>query len=269
MDGMAGQLGRSRDLGQDPTVRAKESKLAVRLSIELVALLVDGAMVPATEQRKIRERGGASIGPVTDVMALAEAHPAAREATAAVAMVKRAPYRGRDRAGPGRDLDRAAGPAVLHGQAARVARQAPGRFRGNVRAVLEQRPFPEWPRESGPAPWRTRALRWPGHGPDVAALRARAPRGRARAPRPGQAPRARRARRRRSGNRCSIRLARRTRGSGRGGGQSRRRGERTARRSRRRVDPASACAWRALLLRERLYTRVSEALLGHDRSRSR
>src|SRR5262245_58079200 len=61
--GIAGYFGRSRDFRQDPTVRAAESTLAAGQSIEPIALLVDGAMVPATEQRKIRERGGASIGP--------------------------------------------------------------------------------------------------------------------------------------------------------------------------------------------------------------
>src|SRR5262245_43244066 len=108
VDDITRRLRRRWDLGQAPAIRSVESKLGVGLSIQLVALLVDGAMVPATEQRKIRERGGASVGPVTDVMALAEANPAAREATAAVAMVERAPYRRRDRAGAGRDLDRAA-----------------------------------------------------------------------------------------------------------------------------------------------------------------
>ena len=78
------------DLGQDLAVRAAESKLAIRLSIELVSLLMDGAMVAAAEQSEIRERGGAAVGPVTDVMALAEADAAAREAAAAVSVVERA-----------------------------------------------------------------------------------------------------------------------------------------------------------------------------------
>jgi hypothetical protein len=80
-----------RDLGQKPAVRPAEAKLAVGLSIELVALLVDGAMVPTTEQGQIRERRGASLCPVTDVMSLAESRSAAREAAAAVAMMKRPP----------------------------------------------------------------------------------------------------------------------------------------------------------------------------------
>jgi len=55
---------RTRDLGQKSAIRATEPKLAVGLSLELVALLVNGAVVPPTEQGKIRERGGASLGPV-------------------------------------------------------------------------------------------------------------------------------------------------------------------------------------------------------------
>jgi hypothetical protein len=80
-----------RDVRQRPAVRPAESKLAIRLSIELVALFVDGAVMPATEQREIRERRGPSVGPVTDVVALAEPNPAARETAAAVAMVEGPP----------------------------------------------------------------------------------------------------------------------------------------------------------------------------------
>jgi len=89
LDGIAEHLRRSRDLGQEPAVGATELELAIRLSIELVALFVDRAMVPATEQGEVRERGGAAVSPVTDVMALAKADAAAREAAAAVAMMER------------------------------------------------------------------------------------------------------------------------------------------------------------------------------------
>src|SRR5688572_2819010 len=80
LHGIAVYLRRRRDLGQKLAVRTAEPKLAVRRSIELVALLVNSAVMPATEQRKIRERGGAPLGPVTDVMPLADTNPAAREA---------------------------------------------------------------------------------------------------------------------------------------------------------------------------------------------
>jgi len=89
LHGIVGHRRRRRDLGQESAVRATESKLAVWLSIELVTLFVDRAVVSATEQGEIRQRGGAALRPVTDVMALAEPDPAAREAAAAVAVVKR------------------------------------------------------------------------------------------------------------------------------------------------------------------------------------
>src|SRR5437016_3368046 len=95
-------------------------------------------MVPATEQGQIRERGGPAVGPVANVMALPEADSAARETTAAVSVMQRAPERWRNRAGPGRHLDDSTVDTVLHHHAARVARQALRRFRGNARAVLEE-----------------------------------------------------------------------------------------------------------------------------------
>jgi hypothetical protein len=88
LHGIAGHFRRRRDLGQKPAVRATEAKLAVGLSIELVALLVDGAVVPATEQSEIRQRGGAALRPVTDVMPLADPDSAAWEAAATVAVVE-------------------------------------------------------------------------------------------------------------------------------------------------------------------------------------
>jgi hypothetical protein len=87
--GIAWHRGSRRHLGQQPAVRASEAKLAIRVSIDLIALLVDGAVVAATEQGEVRQRGGASLGPVTDVMALADRHSAAGDAAAVVSMVQR------------------------------------------------------------------------------------------------------------------------------------------------------------------------------------
>lgn len=53
LHGIAAQFRRRRDLGQKPAVRTEEPKLAVRLSIELVALLMNGAVMPAAEQSEI------------------------------------------------------------------------------------------------------------------------------------------------------------------------------------------------------------------------
>jgi hypothetical protein len=77
------------------------------------------------------------MGPVPEVMALAEPHSAAREAAAPVAMVERSPDCRGDRPGPCVDLYDAAVPAVAHDDPARVARQALGRSSWNAGAVLE------------------------------------------------------------------------------------------------------------------------------------
>jgi hypothetical protein len=105
-----------------------EPKLAVGLSLELVALLVNGAVVPPTEQGEIRERGRASLGPVTDVMALAESHPAPRETAAAVSVMERPPKRRGDRPRPSGDLHHTPVDTMPHHHPARIARQAPRRF---------------------------------------------------------------------------------------------------------------------------------------------
>jgi len=91
VDGIVSHLRRRGDVWQWPAVRAAEAKLAVGLSIDPVALFVDGAVVPATEHREIRQRGGTTLRPVTDVVALSESNPTAREAAAAVAVMERPP----------------------------------------------------------------------------------------------------------------------------------------------------------------------------------
>jgi hypothetical protein len=91
LDRIRGHRGRPRDVGQEPAVRPPEPERAVGLSIDLVALLVDRAVMPATEEREVRERGRATLRPVPDVMPLAEREPAAREAAAPVSRVERSP----------------------------------------------------------------------------------------------------------------------------------------------------------------------------------
>jgi hypothetical protein len=48
-DGIAGDRRQSWAFGQRPPIGAKKSQLAVGLSFDLVALLVDGAMMPTTQ----------------------------------------------------------------------------------------------------------------------------------------------------------------------------------------------------------------------------
>src|SRR2546427_12342638 len=50
-DRIGGHLGRRWDLGQGSAIRPAEPKRAVELAMDSVALLVDRAVMPATEQR--------------------------------------------------------------------------------------------------------------------------------------------------------------------------------------------------------------------------
>ncbi len=135
------RIGRHRrwrwDLGQGPTVRPPEPQRVVGQSLELISLLVDRAMVAATEQREICQGSRAALRPVAHVMALPDPHVAAREATAPVAMQQRPPQGWRNRPGPGPDLHQPPFGVVPHHHPARVTGQAPGRFRGNVAALFQ------------------------------------------------------------------------------------------------------------------------------------
>jgi hypothetical protein len=128
LDRIGGHRGRRRDVGQQPAIWSPELKRTVGLSLDLIALLVHGAVVPATEQREVRQRGWAPVRPMMEVMALTERQPAAREATALVTMVERAPQCRRNRPRPGPDLQGAPVLVVPHHHPARVARQALRRF---------------------------------------------------------------------------------------------------------------------------------------------
>jgi hypothetical protein len=57
LDRIGGHRGRRRDLGQGRAVGPSELERAGGLSIDLVTLLVHRAMVPATQQGEVRERG--------------------------------------------------------------------------------------------------------------------------------------------------------------------------------------------------------------------
>jgi hypothetical protein len=72
---IAAHLRRRRDVRAQPAVGTAEAQPAIGQSIGLITLLVHRAMVPATEQGEIRERGGATVRPVADVMTLTEPPP--------------------------------------------------------------------------------------------------------------------------------------------------------------------------------------------------
>jgi hypothetical protein len=129
--------GRWRHLGQQTAVRPLEAERSVGLARHLVAFLVHGAVMPPTEKREIRERGRAAVRPVVEVMSLAEAYAAAREAAAPVAMMERAPQGRRDRPGSGSHFHDSPVLVVSHHDSAGIAGEAPRSFRGNARAVFK------------------------------------------------------------------------------------------------------------------------------------
>jgi hypothetical protein len=86
---MVGDSIRERHFVQSSTVRTAEAKLAVCLAIDSIAFLVNRPMMPATQDGQVRQRGWASLSPVTDMMALSESHVAAGKATAAVSVMSR------------------------------------------------------------------------------------------------------------------------------------------------------------------------------------
>jgi hypothetical protein len=101
---IGGHRVRRRHLGQRPTIGPSELERAVWVSIDLVALLVDRAVMPATEQGEVRKRGRAPLRPVTEMMPLGRASVAARKPTTSVPSVKRSAQRRRNRPCPGTDF---------------------------------------------------------------------------------------------------------------------------------------------------------------------
>jgi len=72
VNGISRHRGERRNFRQQPAVGPTEFQLSIGVSLDRVPLLVDGAVVSTTEQSKIRERRGAPVSPVSDVMTLAE-----------------------------------------------------------------------------------------------------------------------------------------------------------------------------------------------------
>src|SRR5262245_24923887 len=115
-----------RNVWEDAAVGQAELQLAVRLPSDLIALFMHGSMMTTAEHGEVRQRRRSPLRPVAEVMALAEAHGAAREAAATVTMVECPPYRRRNRPCSSAHFDDAAVAGVAHDDAAGVARQAPG-----------------------------------------------------------------------------------------------------------------------------------------------
>ena len=89
--GIVGDRWRRRNVRKRASVGSPEFQAAVGLSFHRVAVLVHGAMVSSAEQRQVRQRRGTPVGPVLDVMSLADPESAPWKAAAMVSMLQRAP----------------------------------------------------------------------------------------------------------------------------------------------------------------------------------
>src|SRR5439155_14550720 len=119
--------------------RPSESQLSIGLPLHLIALLVDRAVVAATEHREIRQRRRTTVGPVPDVMTLTERQSAAGEAATSLSMLERPAQCRPNSPRPRTDVRNSASWVVSHDDAARIARQALSRFCRNARAGFEDR----------------------------------------------------------------------------------------------------------------------------------
>jgi hypothetical protein len=105
----------------------------------LAALFVHRTVMSATQHREIRQLRRPAMCPVPNMVSLSKRQAAAWEATALVAMLKRAPQRGGNRAGSGADFCNPSIGIVPHHRAAGVACEAMRRSRGNAGTALEHR----------------------------------------------------------------------------------------------------------------------------------
>jgi hypothetical protein len=94
-------------------------------------------MVTAAQQYQVRERRGATLRPVMDVVCLPKTDAAAWEAAAAVAVLEGAAQCRRDRASSRANFHNPSVSVVPHDNPAGVARQALRRSSWNACAVLE------------------------------------------------------------------------------------------------------------------------------------
>jgi hypothetical protein len=91
LDGIIGHWSRRRHVRQRAAIWPLEPELPVGPARDLKPLLVDSAVMPAAQEREIRQRRRPSLRPVLKVMALAEPDAAARKPAAPVPVVERPP----------------------------------------------------------------------------------------------------------------------------------------------------------------------------------
>src|SRR5206468_9491519 len=117
------QRGRRRNIRKRPTIRSSEQERTARLTLDSIALLVHGPVVPPAQKREIRERSGPTSSPVPEMMPLTEGHATPREAATPVPMLQSSAQGGRYRPRPRPNLSDPPIHIVLHDDPRRVTGQ--------------------------------------------------------------------------------------------------------------------------------------------------
>ena len=103
-----------------------------------IAAFVHGVMMTSTEEKEVVETGLAAIGPVSDVVEVAESVLTAGKPTVAVPEEDRPLERRRHDAGLSSYIEDIADGVVSHGDLAPIAGEPPRRFRGNATGPLDE-----------------------------------------------------------------------------------------------------------------------------------
>jgi hypothetical protein len=95
--------------------------------------------VEPTQRQQVTQVGAAAVGPVLEVVRVADPHRAGREAAAVVASLQSPAQGRRDHPGAPPHVEDGAVGGVAHGDHRRVAAEAPRRLRGDcARQSLEE-----------------------------------------------------------------------------------------------------------------------------------
>jgi len=122
---------RSRAPLEWPAGTVEKLCLALRVHAHAAASLVKQSVMAAAQEHEVRQLGLAAVCPVLDVMGVAVLQGAPGKTAALVPELQGAPDGRRDGAGLAADAEDLSVPAD-HPHRCGLAREAPGRFRGNA-----------------------------------------------------------------------------------------------------------------------------------------
>ena len=129
------RLGPARRVHQHPPFRREEQHRPVTVRRDLDPPLMNGSMMPPTEEQRVPKARFAPVGPVFHVMRLGEPAPAPGESASPVPLLERPPDVRRDGARSAAHVHHRRVLRVDHRHHRRIARHAPRRLRGNANPV--------------------------------------------------------------------------------------------------------------------------------------